>query len=481
MHNLIGRQYEVEELERIYRSGRPEFVVIYGRRRVGKTFLVTQALKGRISFHHTGIFPEEGEKNPKQIQLESFYFSLLSHGMEGIQKPKSWMEAFYYLEQLLIQKDNGSRQVVFLDELPWMDTPKSGFLSAFEGFWNGWCSDHDNIMLVVCGSATSWILDNISHNEGGLYGRSTQEIKLSPFTLGNCEEYFEHEGIELSRYDIVQTYMVFGGIPYYLRQFRKGLSFEGNTDSILFGPRPKLNDEFNKLFRAIFRNSEDCKKIIRFLATRHSGFTREDISKATGIPYGGGLSDTLSALAESDFILRYTPYGEKGAVERYKLIDNFCLFWIKYVEPQKEDESFMSDSITSDIMRSWRGIAFEEVCWQHIPQIKRALGIDGVKTKTSAWNVKGDDNNDGAQIDLLISRADNIVNLCEMKFSGDSYVIDKEENLRIRKRLDSIGKTLSPKQRTHFTMVTTYGVAYGKYSGIVQKQVIMDQLFSHSF
>lgn len=477
MNNLIGRNSEVEELERIYRSGRPEFVVIYGRRRVGKTFLVTQALKGRITFHHTGIFPEEGEKNPKQIQLESFYFSLLNHGLEGFPKPKSWMEAFYELEQLLTKIDDGSRQVVFLDELPWMDTPKSGFLSAFEGFWNGWCSDRDNIMLVVCGSATSWILDNISHNEGGLYGRSTQEIKLSPFSLRDCEEYFEHEGIELSRYDIVRSYMVFGGIPFYLSQFRKGLSFEGNTDMILFGPKPRLSNEFNRLFRAIFGNPEDCKKIIRLLATRHGGFTREEISKTTGLPYGGGLSDTLSALAESDFILRYTPYGEKGTVERYKLIDNFCLFWIKYVESRKEDGSFMTDSMTSEIMKGWRGIAFEEVCWQHIPQIKRALGIEGVKTNISAWSVKGDDDKEGAQIDLLIARADNIVNLCEMKFAGDSYVIDKDEDLKIRRRLSMLQRTLSPKQKPHLTMVTTFGVAYGKYSGIVQKQVTMDQLF----
>lgn len=477
MIEVVGRKNEVAELERIYRSNRPEFVVIYGRRRVGKTFLVTQAMKGRITFHHTGIYPEENEKNQKQTQLESFYFSLLNHGMEGFKKPKSWMEAFYQLEQLLIKLDDGKRQVVFLDELPWMDTPKSGFLQAFEGFWNGWCSDRDNIMLVVCGSATSWILDNISHNKGGLYGRATQEIKLSPFTLHSCEEFFENEGIEMSRYDVVQSYMVFGGIPYYLSQFRKGLSFEANTDNILFGHKPRLNDEFNRLFRAIFGNPEDCKKIIRFLATRHSGFTREEISRATGLPYGGGLSDTLSALAESDFILRYTPYGERGAVERYKLIDNFCLFWVRFVESQKEYGSFMMDSATSDIMKGWRGVAFEEVCWQHLPQIKRALGIEGVRSKTSAWNVKGDEEKDGSQIDLLIARADNVVNLCEMKFARDSYLIDKDEEMKLRRRLEALQKTLSPRQTVHMTMVTTFGVAYGKHSGIVQKEVTMEQLF----
>ena len=221
MSKIIGRKNELDELERLYHSGRPEFVAVYGRRRVGKTFLIKQALKGRITFQHTGVSPvdQDGEKNLMRTQLESFYYTLLSHGLEGYAKPKSWLEAFYQLEQLLIKLDDGSRQVVFLDELPWMDTPRSGFLSAFESFWNGWCSGRDNMMLVVCGSATSWILGNLSRNKGGLYGRLTDEIKLSPFTLKESEEYFAGENIELSRYDIAQSYMVFGGIPYYLSYF----------------------------------------------------------------------------------------------------------------------------------------------------------------------------------------------------------------------------------------------------------------------
>ena len=303
----------------------------------------------------------EDEKNKMRIQLESFYFSMLNHGLEGYRQPKSWMEAFFQLEQLLQKLDNGERMVIFIDELPWMDTPRSRFLSAFENFWNGWCNDHDNVMLVVCGSATTWMLKYLSRNKGGLYGRLTDEIKVYPFTLKECEDYFDHENIELSRYDIVQSYMVFGGIPYYLSYFRKGYSFERNTDMILFGNRPRLKDEFNRLFKAIFTNAEDCKKIIRLLAKRNYGFTREEIAKATGLPLGGGLSDTLTALAESDFILRYSPYG-KGTCEYYKLIDNFCLFWLKHVEPNQENASYFNDHCTSDIMKAWKGVAFEQVC-----------------------------------------------------------------------------------------------------------------------
>ena len=387
------------------------------------------------------------------------------------------MEAFYQLEQLLVRLDDGSRQVVFIDELPWMDTPRSGFLPAFENFWNGWCSGRDNMMLVVCGSATSWILGNLSRSRGGLYGRLTDEIKLMPFTLKECEAYFDGAGIELSRYDITQSYMVFGGIPYYLNFFRKGESFEKNTDRILFGRNPRLKDEFNRLFNAIFGNPEDCKKIIRLLATKHSGFTREEIARGTGLPLGGGLSDTLAALCESDFVLRYSPYALPGNVERYKLIDNFCLFWLKYVEPNNADSGFMAENIATDVMRSWKGVAFEEVCWQHSAEIKRALEVGGVKSTLSAWSVRGNDCSEGAQIDLLISRADNVVNLCEMKFSTGEYVISREEESKLRNRIETLKKTLSPRQVIHLTMVTTYGVAYGKHSGIVQKQVCLDDLF----
>ena len=466
-------------MENLYRSDRPEFVAIYGRRRVGKTFLIKQALKGRITFQHTGVSPVDQEKGKSRmkIQLESFHYSLLNHGLEGYTTPKSWMEAFFQLEQLLTKLDDGSRQVVFIDELPWMDTPRSGFLPAFESFWNGWCSGRDNMMLVVCGSATSWILGNLSRSRGGLYGRLTDEIKLSPFTLKECEEYFAHEGIALSRYDIVQAYMVFGGIPYYISHFQKGQSLEGNIDKILFGRTPRLKDEFDRLFNAIFGNPEDCKKIIRLLATRHGGFTREEIAKATGLPLGGGLTDTLNALTESDFVQRYVPYGKSGKSEHYKLIDNFCLFWLKYVEPNTADASFMTDNLTSDIMKGWRGVAFEEVCWQHIAQIKRALEIGGVKSSLSAWNVKGDDEQEGVQIDLLIIRDDNVVNLCEMKFAGDAYTIEKDEELKLRRRIETLKGTLSRKQTVHLTLITTYGVAYGKHSGIVQKHVGMDELF----
>ena len=479
MSAIIGRKQEIEELERLYYSDRPEFVVVYGRRRVGKTFMIRQALKDKFTFQHTGVSPvdQENEKNRMKTQLESFYYSMLNQGLEGFKQPKTWMEAFYQLAQLLQKLDNGQRMVVFIDELPWMDTPRSGFMSAFESFWNGWCNGHDNVMLVVCGSATSWMLSNLTRNKGGLYGRVTCEIKVYPFTLKECEEYFEHENIELSRYDIVQSYMVFGGIPYYMSYFRKGYSFERNTDMIFFGNKPRLKDEFNRLFNAIFSKSDDCKKIIRLLATRNYGFTREEIASSTGLSLGGGLSDTLSALSESDFIMRYSPYG-KGTGEYYKLIDNFCLFWLKYVEKNQENATFINDNFTSDVMEAWRGVAFEQVCLQHVTQIKRALEIGGVRASISSWKVPGTEQKTGAQVDLLILRDDNIVNLCEMKFYSSSYSIDKDEESKMLYRVEMLKKTLSAKQTVHLTLVTTYGLVHGKHSGKIQSVLTIDDLFT---
>jgi len=478
MGAIVGRKEEIEELNRLYYSGRPEFIAVYGRRRVGKTFLIKQALEGKFTFQHTGVSPvdKEDEKDKLKIQLSSFYFSLLNHGLEGYQQPKTWLEAFFQLTQLLQKNDNEERIVIFIDELPWMDTPRSGFISAFENFWNGWCNWHDNIMLIVCGSATSWMLCNLSRNTRGLYGRLTAEIKLSPFTLKECEEFFEQGDIKLSRYDVVQSYMVFGGIPYYLSHFRKGLSFEQNTDIILFGEKPRLKDEFNRLFKAIFSNPEDCKKIIRFLVTRNYGYNREEIAEHTDLPLGGGLSETLSALAESDFIIRYRPYGKRTG-EYYKLVDNFCLFWLKYVEPNISDTSFMKDNVTSNIMKRWRGVAFEQVFWQHISQINKALGISGVRTSVSAWIIHGDESKKGAQIDLLIIRDDNIINLCELKFSSQPYIIDGEEEMKLLHRVDSLYQTLKRKQTIHLTLITTFGLTSGKHSGKIQMVVTCDDLF----
>ena len=481
MSYIIGREKEIRELHNLYNSSNAEFVAIYGRRRVGKTFLVDEALKGKITFRHAGLSPvdEQNRKNNLKAQLTHFFFSLQMQGMKGGKCPSSWMEAFYMLERLLEKKSkDNKRQVVFIDELPWLDTPRSGFMTAFEGFWNTWGCHRDNLMLVVCGSASSWMLDNLINNHGGLYGRTTYEIKLHPFTLTECEEYFRGKGIRLSHYDIVQSYMIVGGIPYYLGYMKKGLSLAQNIDQLFFADGAKLHDEYDRLFASVFSNPEQMKRIVQLLAGRRLGFTRKDILSKTGLDDCGSSTRMLKALEMSDFIRPYVPFGKSLREVYYKLIDPFCLFYLKFVHTRKEmDPEFWMHNVTSASINSWRGFAFEEICFNHVDKIKKALNILGVSSRQSGWAVIGDDDTEGGQIDLLIERKDNVVNMCEMKFYSELITISKAYHAKLVHRQNLLMKNLSRKTVVLPVLVTTEGLAYNEYSGIFQNVVIIDDLF----
>ena len=477
---IIGRKQETDELNELYESSRAEFVAVYGRRRVGKTFLVDEALKGKITFRHSGLSPvdEQNHKNSLREQLKHFYLSLQRHGMKRSKCPTSWLEAFFMLEMHLQSLDDGSRQVVFLDELPWMDTPRSGFITALEAFWNGWACHRHNMMLVVCGSANSWMLDNLVNNHGGLYGRTTYEVKLSPFSLAECEAFFESKGIRMSRYDIVQSYMITGGIPYYLGYMKKGLSLSQNIDRLFFTKSAKLHDEYDRLFASVFANPEQMKRVVQLLGTRHSGYTRQEIFAKTGLKDCGASTKLLKALVASDFIEPYIPFGKGKREKHYKLIDHFCLFYMKFVQGRKEiDPEFWMHNVTSQGVSSWRGFAFEEVCFSHISKIKKALNILGVSSTESAWVVKGDDETEGAQIDMLINRKDNVVNLCEMKFYNEKFTVNKAYHSKIVHRQNLLAEMIPRRAIVHNVLVTTEGLTYNEYSGIFQNVVTIDDLF----
>ena len=475
--NIIGRKEEIRELERLYKSANSEFVAIYGRRRVGKTYLVKEVFKDRMTFWHTGLSPYDRDKKYLlRDQLQTFYYSLQDYGLQGESFPKSWLEAFRLLEKLLTQKDDGSRQVVFIDELPWMDTARSRFIPALEHFWNGWAARHDNIMLIVCGSATAWMEDNLINSKGGLYNRLNHEIKLLPFTLSECEEYFKGKEMMMSRYDVAQTYMVFGGVPHYLSLFEKGLSVPQNVDLLLFEKNAKLKNEFDRLFGSLFKNAEDHIKVIRLLSQRRGGFTRKQILKATGIKDGGGASEILKGLVASDFITLYTPFGE-GKKGRYKLTDPFCLFYLQFLDGQRSvDPHFWQNNNLSPKLNAWRGYAFEELCFAHISQIKRSLGISGVSSNESGWVVETSDHKQ--QIDLLIDRSDNVINLCEIKFHGSAFSIDKKYDVILRDRIQTLIENVSMRKTIHLTFVSAFGLKQNEYSGQVQSVVTLDDLFS---
>lgn len=478
MCTIIGRKQEIAELTRRYESGRAEFIAIYGRRRVGKTFLINEVLHDNMVFHHTGLSPyDRKRKVTLKDQLQNFHFSLIRHGLEGIAQPKSWMEAFFLLEQLLERQDNGTRQVVFIDELSWMDTPRSAFLTALESFWNGWgCSRH-NLCFVVCGSATSWMLDNIINNKGGLYGRLTCEMKLSPFTLLECKQFFENRKISMTPYNIIQAYMILGGIPFYLDCFNPTLSLAQNIDALFFNPKAKLSDEFERLFNSVFDDASGCMKIIRMLSKRHAGFKRDDIARGTSINPNGDFTKKLKALIASDFITKYVPFGNNNNEEYYKLSDCFCWFWLHFKEnPGVTEQNYWQQHMKEPEITSWRGIAFEEVCLQHIQQIKMALQIAGVASKESSLVVSGNDGAEGMQIDLLIDRADDIVNVCEMKYSKSNYVMKKSYAEKLVRRIDAL-EQIQPEKTFHLTFITVYPMERNAHSDIVTSAVTADELF----
>ena len=478
---MVGRKKEIEELNRIYNSNRAQLVAVYGRRRVGKTYLVDEAFKGMITFRHAGLSPVEVEKgastSPLKAQLKHFYNSLLLHGMKKEECPDNWLDAFLMLEMFLESKNTSEKQIVFLDELPWMDTPRSGFITAFEGFWNTWGCHRDNLIVIICGSATSWITDNLINNHGGLYNRLTYEMKLSPFTLRECEQYFASEGIKLSRYDITQAYMVTGGIPYYLSYFKKGKSLAQNIDELFFSKNAKLKNEFERLFFSIFNRPEVMISIIKFLSTRNAGYMRSEIASTIGCTSGGTFSQALNALIESDFIIKYVPFGYSKRMEHYKLVDPFCVFYIKFVENKnKLNETFWQHNQVAQSVVSWRGFAFESVCFNHISQIKQALEIGGVSATYSAWS-KREDDAEGTQIDLIIERKDNVVNMCEIKFYGNDFVVNKDYHKTLINRQELLSKELSPKMIIHNTLITTYGLKYNEYSSDFDNVITLDDLF----
>ena len=481
MSYIVGREKEIKELLDLYNSEKAEFVAIYGRRRVGKTFLVDEALRGKITFRHAGLSPidEQNRRNNLKEQLTHFFFSLQMQGLKGGKCPSSWIEAFFMLAQLLERKSRADRrQVVFIDELPWLDTPRSGFMTAFEGFWNNWACHRDNMMLVVCGSASSWMLDNLINNHGGLYGRTTYEIKLHPFTLSECEAFYRRKGIRMSRYDIVQSYMMVGGIPYYLGYMKKGLSLAQNIDQLFFVEDAKLHDEYDRLFASVFSNPEQMKRIVQLLGERRMGYTRKDIIAKTDMDDCGASTKMLKALEVSDFVQPYVPFGMNAREVYYRLKDPFCLFYMKFVRVQKElDPDFWMHNATSSRVNTWRGFAFEEVCFNHVNKIKQALNILGVSSTHSGWALRGDEEVEGTQIDLLINRKDNVVNMCEMKFYSEAFAVNKAYYAKLVHRQNVLAGQLPRKCSVQPVLVTTEGLVYNEYSGIFQNTVTLDELF----
>ena len=472
---IIGREYEFGLLEQALNSGESELVVVYGRRRVGKTFLVNQFFNNRFAFKLTGVYDK-----PESIQLERFAMQMEEYGFP-CDVPDNWFKAFDLLKSFLKQAQCDGKKVVFIDEMPWLDTDKSDFVAAFEQFWNGWASAENDILMIACGSATSWMADKLLANKGGLFNRCGLRMFVRPFTLKETEQYLLSKGIIWTRYDIAECYMVMGGIPFYLKQLNPTWTYTQNIDNIFFKEKGLLWDEFDHLYDTLFKQPENHIAVVEALSKKQMGLTRNEIIEATKLHDNGNLKTILDNLVNNEFIRPYNYFGKEKQDTIYQLTDFYSMFYFAYIKNNYgRDPHFWSNSTDDPSRRSWAGYTFEQLCLYHLEQVKRAMGIAAVQCKVSAWFHKvseGERATRGAQIDLIIDRRDRVINLCEMKFSINEFSIGKDYDAILRNKIETFREKSKTKKALHLTMVTTCGVKKNMYYNRVQSEVVLDDLF----
>lgn len=474
MATIIGRAEELAILRAVQTDEKSAFVAVYGRRRVGKTHLIRSFYDGRFAFYMTGIAHVETGR-----QLSNFHSALMRYfpEFEDETPAKDWFQAFQQLITTIETAPGNGKKVLFLDELPWLDTPNSYFIPALEHFWNSWASARTDIVLIVCGSAASWIVNELINNTGGLYNRVTHPIQLEPFTLAECKAFFMAKSAGFDHYQLLQLYMVFGGIPFYLDCIDPRKSATQNINDLCFKPKGKLRHEFDKLYATLFKKADRHIAVIEALAKKAMGLERSALLKAAKLPNGGTTSIILKELEESNFIRKYYTFGKSKNNAVYQLTDFYSLFYLKFIKNNNTlDDHYWINGIDSPEIRAWSGYAFEQVCLLHLSQIKTALGIGSVQTRSAAW--VGGDGTEKAQIDLVIDRRDQVINLCEMKFSIKTFTIEKEYADNLRKKMSIFKESTKTNKALWLTFITTQGISPNAHAqSLVQQSVTMDALF----
>ncbi|MEM7374765.1 MAG: ATP-binding protein [Bacteroidota bacterium] len=471
---LIGRKKEIDILHTVLASEKAEMIAVIGRRRVGKTFLIKSIYKQQLIFQLTGL--QNG--SPKE-QLLAFTDGLEQLSGEEIQRPKDWLEAFLLLKKYLKPHMSHERkQVLFFDELPWLASPEPSFLRALGHFWNSWASDQ-NLVVVLCGSASSWIIQKVINDKGGLHNRISRYLHLKPFTLNETEAFFQSRNMNFTRYQIIQMYMTFGGIPLYLEAVDGNKSAIQNINEICFTRTGLLQNEFHRLYPALFDHADNHIAIIRTLATKRIGLSRTEIIAQAKVPNGSSTSKVLEELEQSDFIMAYSPFGKKKKDKIYRLIDEYSLFYLRFIEHSayEGDGAFMQISQTQ-AFKIWCGYAYESICMKHIPQIKQALGISGVFTSTFSFFKKRVKEEKGLQLDMMLERADRIIHLFEIKFYNTEFELTKDYADRLRDRLQLFQKFSKTRKQLMLTVITTFGLSSNKHSmGLINQVLTLDDLF----
>ena len=481
---LIGRQNELRIFDKMIASKESQFVAVYGRRRVGKTFLIRNSLSNK------GIYIETtGRKDaPLKTQLENFAKALSKTFFNDIpiQTPSRWEDALALFDQELKKVPKKKKVILFLDELPWLATKKSGLIQALDYYWNAHWSKTSNLILVVCGSAASWMLDHLIHAKGGLHNRLTKRMLLEPFTLNETEQFLKSHSIHLSQKQILDLYMVTGGIPYYLKEVKRGRSAAQNIDELCFSKSGLLYTEFQQLFHALFDQAEVNLKIVREIAKSGNIISRENLLKKTKLPSGGTTNKRLTELSASGFIQCFIPYGKTSRNRYYRLVDEYTLFYLKWIEPIIKLGSFSGKGsyweklVNSPARAAWAGYAFESVCLKHTYEISKGLGLNHIPFNVGTWRFVPSKKSKaiGAQIDLLFDRGDDAITVCEIKYSDKLFTIDKPYAKSLTSKLDIFEVRTKTKKELFLAMITTTGVKHNLWSeDIVDTQVTLDALF----
>ena len=471
---LIGREKEIKTLTRCYESDQSEFVAIYGRRRVGKTFLVKELLEDKFTFYATGILNGSMSEQLRMWNRENSRF-----GGGNLEQANNWIDAFENLNALVEQqRKNGDskKKVIFLDEVPWMATRNSDFLTGLDHFWNRWASSSKDVLLIICGSAASWIINKVVNNRGGLHNRLTCQLLITPFTLKECQLFYESRNIPMTRYQMTEAYMIFGGIPYYMSLMEPHLSLYQNVDNIYFAQGAALENEFSNLYQSLYENADNYIRVIETLAKKGIGLSRNEIAGGSQISNGGTLTKILNDLSISGFIRKYNSYGQKKRDCLYQLIDPFSLFDVRFRDRHIEigSDYWLRFSATS-AYSVWSGFSFEKVVLLHLQQIRKKIGISGVLTSSTSW--RGNHEDKGVQIDLVIDRNDNLINLCEIKFASGPYTIDKKQYQTLQNKKSAFIYSTKTRKAVQITMITTFGLRQNSYSAELVSQVLLDDLF----
>ncbi len=465
---IIGRELEKEILEEALHSQRSELIAVYGRRRIGKTYLVRAYYSKNIVFSFSGL-----RNGTRPDQLENFMLELqdLTNEFKD-EEPENWLQAFNLLKRYFKGvKQTKKKKVIFIDEFPWVDTLRSGFLPAFENFWNSYCTTRNDLIVVICGSAASYMLKKIIRNRGGLHNRITRKIKLVPFQLKEVKAFFEYKGIHIPEIEVLKLYMALGGIAEYLEHVQPGDSSVSAIEHICFQKGAQLEFEFDEVFNSLFEEGSYHEQVIQALAKGpKKGMTRDQILNNQNLSSGGQFSKSMNELIESGFVENYQSFRYKRKTTLYRIFDEFCLFHLQFIDKFKGNS--WKQLFTKKEYETWCGYAFEMTCYKHIESIKKELRCDQINSRNYSWSSKS------AQVDLVIDRDDNLVNLCEIKFYHSSFSVDANYAINLRNKETQYKLETGTKKGVNTIMLTTWGIQ-GKYAtGLVAKSLTQECLFN---